>query len=149
LLAASPHPPCTTPTTSTWRISGTYVGVRNSKHNDETDVKATGIAAYDAFLADRSPRGDGNCLPTIAFTMTDDLHSRMRRTDFPLHLRRRPVYGSAGAGMVAVVITHSGGKSRGIREDIMNGYLPYRETSPAARVGSIRGWQADILRGES
>ncbi len=31
----------------------------------------------------------------------------------------------------------------------MNGYLPYRETNPAARVGSVRGWQADILRGES
>jgi hypothetical protein len=41
------------------------------------------------------------------------------------------------------------GKSKGIREDIMNGYLPYRETNPAARIGGIRGWQADILRGES
>jgi hypothetical protein len=31
----------------------------------------------------------------------------------------------------------------------MNGYLPYRETTPAARIGGVRGWQADILRGES
>lgn len=31
----------------------------------------------------------------------------------------------------------------------MNGYLPYRETSPASRYGGVRGWQADILRGES
>jgi hypothetical protein len=31
----------------------------------------------------------------------------------------------------------------------MNGYLPYRETGPAPRTGGIRGWQADILRGES
>lgn len=31
----------------------------------------------------------------------------------------------------------------------MTGYLPYRETGPAARVGGVRGWQADILRGQS
>lgn len=31
----------------------------------------------------------------------------------------------------------------------MNGFLPYRETTPSARVGGVRGWQADILRGES
>jgi hypothetical protein len=50
--------------------------------------------------------------------------------------------------MVAVAIAHYG-QNRGIREDIMTGHLPYKETSPAARVGSVRGWQADILRGES
>jgi hypothetical protein len=38
---------------------------------------------------------------------------------------------------------------RRIREADMNGFLPYRETTPGARVGGIRGWQADILRGES
>lgn len=31
----------------------------------------------------------------------------------------------------------------------MNGQLPYKETTPAARCGGVRGWQADILRGES
>jgi hypothetical protein len=31
----------------------------------------------------------------------------------------------------------------------MNGYLPYKETSPAPRFGGGRGWQEDILRGES
>jgi hypothetical protein len=31
----------------------------------------------------------------------------------------------------------------------MNGYLPYRDGGPAARTGAVRGWQADILRGES
>lgn len=31
----------------------------------------------------------------------------------------------------------------------MNGYLPYRDSTPAARIGTVRGWQADILRGES
>jgi hypothetical protein len=41
------------------------------------------------------------------------------------------------------------GKINGIREVIMNGYLPYRETGPAPRSGGVRGWQADILRGES
>jgi hypothetical protein len=49
--------------------------------------------------------------------------------------------------MVALTLAHFG-QIGGIREDAMNGYLPYRETGPAARVGSVRGWQADILRGE-
>ncbi len=31
----------------------------------------------------------------------------------------------------------------------MNGYLPYRDSTPTARTGGVRGWQADILRGES
>ncbi|GIH48673.1 hypothetical protein Mro03_38520 [Microbispora rosea subsp. rosea] len=31
----------------------------------------------------------------------------------------------------------------------MTGYLPYRDSTPAARIGGVRGWQADILRGES
>lgn len=31
----------------------------------------------------------------------------------------------------------------------MTGYLPYTQTAPAARVGSVRGWHADILRGQS
>jgi hypothetical protein len=38
---------------------------------------------------------------------------------------------------------------RWIREADMNGHLPYRDSGPAARVGGVRGWQADILRGES
>lgn len=38
---------------------------------------------------------------------------------------------------------------RRIREADMNGFLPYRETTPSARIGGVRGWQADILRGES
>jgi hypothetical protein len=58
------------------------------------------------------------------------------------------VYGSRGAGIAAFVVAHSWQIGR-IRGDIMNGYLPYRETNPAARIGSVRGWQADILRGES
>ena len=51
-------------------------------------------------------------------------------------------------GIAALAIAHSG-QFDGIREDVMNGYLPYKETGPASRVGSVRGWQADILRGES
>jgi hypothetical protein len=39
--------------------------------------------------------------------------------------------------------------NRRILEADMNGYLPYRDTTPAARIGAVRGWQADILRGES
>ncbi|SNS76759.1 hypothetical protein SAMN05216276_1015110 [Streptosporangium subroseum] len=39
--------------------------------------------------------------------------------------------------------------NRRILEADMNGYLPYRETGPSARTGAVRGWQADILRGES
>ncbi len=31
----------------------------------------------------------------------------------------------------------------------MTGYLPYKDSTPAARIGGVRGWQADILRGES
>ncbi len=34
------------------------------------------------------------------------------------------------------------------READMNGFLPYRDSTPATRVGGVRGWQADILRGE-
>jgi hypothetical protein len=41
------------------------------------------------------------------------------------------------------------GDSKGIQEAVMNGYLPYGSTGPAPRSGGIRGWQADILRGES
>jgi hypothetical protein len=36
-----------------------------------------------------------------------------------------------------------------IREADMNGYLPYRDSTPTTRIGGVRGWQADILRGES
>jgi hypothetical protein len=50
--------------------------------------------------------------------------------------------------MAIVAIGHFG-QTAGIREEVMNGYLPYRATRPAARVGNVRGWQADILRGES
>jgi hypothetical protein len=39
--------------------------------------------------------------------------------------------------------------NRRIREADMNGYLPYRDSTPAARIGGVRGWQANILRGES
>jgi hypothetical protein len=39
--------------------------------------------------------------------------------------------------------------NRRIREADMNGYLPYRDSMPTARFGGVRGWQADILRGES
>jgi hypothetical protein len=39
--------------------------------------------------------------------------------------------------------------NRRIREADMNGHLPYRDSTPAARLGGARGWQADILRGES
>lgn len=60
----------------------------------------------------------------------------------------RPVYGSQGPGIVDDAIAHYG-RIVVVREDIMGEYLPYRETSPAARVASVRGWQADILRGES
>jgi hypothetical protein len=41
------------------------------------------------------------------------------------------------------------GKNDGIQEVVMNGYLPYTSTAPAPRSGGVRGWQADILRGES
>jgi hypothetical protein len=53
-----------------------------------------------------------------------------------------------GAGMAVVIIAHFG-QLEGIREAVMNGYLPYSSTGPAPRVGGVRGWQADILRGES
>jgi hypothetical protein len=39
--------------------------------------------------------------------------------------------------------------NRRILEADMNGYLPYRDSTPAARIGAVRGWQADILRGAS
>lgn len=57
-------------------ISGTYAGTKNSKlafvgssnwtingmwHNDESDVKATGTAAYDAFLTDWQNQYDRCC----------------------------------------------------------------------------------------
>jgi hypothetical protein len=54
----------------------------------------------------------------------------------------------AGAGMVVVVIAHFG-QVEGIREAVMSGYLPYSSNAPAPRSGGVRGWQADILRGES
>jgi hypothetical protein len=53
-----------------------------------------------------------------------------------------------GRGDGCVVIAHFG-RLRGIREAIMNGYLPYSSTGPAPRFGGIRGWQENILRGES
>lgn len=31
----------------------------------------------------------------------------------------------------------------------MSRYLPYSSTGPAPRSGGVRGWQQDILRGES
>ena len=87
-------------------------------------------------------------LPVIAFTLTAIPWPEMPGKSILAPPLTWPVYESAGTGMDAVVIAHFG-QSTGIREDMMNGYLPYRETSPAARVGSVRGWQADILRGES
>jgi hypothetical protein len=39
--------------------------------------------------------------------------------------------------------------NRRIREADMNGHLPYRDSGPAPRIGGVRGWQADILRGQS
>jgi len=50
--------------------------------------------------------------------------------------------------MVVGTIAHVG-RNRIIREALMNGYLPYRENAPAPRTGGMRGWQEDILRGES
>jgi hypothetical protein len=31
----------------------------------------------------------------------------------------------------------------------MTGHLPYSSTGPAPRFGGVRGWQQNILRGES
>ncbi|GII63634.1 hypothetical protein Skr01_37190 [Sphaerisporangium krabiense] len=62
--------------------------------------------------------------------------------------RSRAVFMDRGPGDGCRVIAHFRAKPR-IREALMNGFLPYRDSTPAARVGGVRGWQADILRGES
>ncbi|GLW25363.1 hypothetical protein Mame01_54050 [Microbispora amethystogenes] len=54
----------------------------------------------------------------------------------------------AGPGTVVGESPLFGGVAQ-FREADMNGFLPYRDSTPATRVGGVRGWQADILRGES
>ncbi|GAA0361032.1 hypothetical protein GCM10009530_08060 [Microbispora corallina] len=68
--------------------------------------------------------------------------------DRRLQAKATPLFSDRGRGDTTVVIAHAGA-NRLIREAEMNGHLPYRDSSPAPRVGGPRGWQADILRGQS